>query len=206
MVSSAAKSTFDLITFSFSLHFSLSSSQEPSLPPTGLRGCHIEAMPVNEGGYRDHDHDHDHVRRKNNGSWGKKRSLKKDGHTCLVATDLLVRALRLVSLRHNWRDVAAGGAVAVRGGHGRHGADLGCGGGCDFGCELVMVQRPRLGLKLSGAGLEMIGGALREVEEGAEASVAAGTTRWKLEMRGTSHETVRVEPNSGQSVGLQNSA
>lgn len=45
---------------------------------------------------------------------------------------------------------------------------------------------------MSGAGLEVIGGALREVEEGAEAAVAAGT-RWKLEMRGTSHETVRVE-------------
>jgi hypothetical protein len=56
------------------------------------------------------------------------------------------------------------------------------------------VQRPGCELKMLGVGLELvIGGALREVEEGAEAAVAAGTTRWKLEMRGTSHETVRVE-------------
>lgn len=55
-----------------------------------------------------------------------------------------------------------------------------------------MVQRPRRELKMSAAGLEVIGGALREVEEGAEAAVAAGT-RWKPEMRGTSQRTVRVE-------------
>jgi hypothetical protein len=44
--------------------------------------------------------------------------------------------------------------------------------------------------------LLMLGGALREAKEGAEGSVAAGTTRWKLKMCGTSHESLRVGPDT----------
>lgn len=147
-------------------------------------------MPVSEGGHRDHDHV---PKKEENESQQTKRRSSKDKHTCLVAPNLLVRPLGLVSFGHNWRNVAAGGAVAVRGGHGRHGSDLGCGGGCYFGYGLVMVQKPRLRLKMSGTGREMIGGPLREVEEGAAPYVA-------VEMRGTSHEPVqgRAEPASNQ--------
>lgn len=121
-------------------------------------------------------------------------------HTSLVATDFLVRALGLVSLRYDRRNVATGGAVAVGSGHGRHDAGLGCGHG---GLAMVMAMVLRLGLRLKQrlkltAGLDLWvgwderGGAVVEVAAGTGDSGSRGRRGETTQML---HEIARFGPD-----------
>ena len=65
--------------------------------------------------------------------------------TGVVASELLERALLLVSLRDNGGDVAASGAVAVGSGHGRH---LGNRGSC---LEVLLLDLEVVSVKSAGS-------------------------------------------------------